>query len=72
MITKEMSVREVITKYPQTIKVFKRHGLECTDCQIADLERVERGARVHHVDVEALLKDLNEAITPSVLVPKPR
>ncbi len=61
MITKEMMVREVIAKYPHTIKIFKDYGLECIDCQIASLERVERGARVHHANLEKLLRDLNAA-----------
>jgi hybrid cluster-associated redox disulfide protein len=59
MITREMTIGEIIRRYPQTIEVFSRYGLDCSDCQIADFEEVEHGAGVHKVDVEALMTDLN-------------
>ena len=55
MISKEMTIEEIILRYPQTIPVFARFGLDCVDCQIASLEH---GAEVHHVNVEQLLKEL--------------
>ena len=33
-ITAETSIKEVVTKYPQTIKVFFNHGMQCTGCYI--------------------------------------
>jgi len=62
MITRDMTIEEVIRKYPQTIEVFRRFGLDCMDCQIAAFEAVEHGAGVHHVDVEKLMEELNRAI----------
>jgi hybrid cluster-associated redox disulfide protein len=62
MITREMTIAEIIATYPQTIKVFLSFGLDCMECQIADYEEVEHGAGVHDVDIEKLLKALNEAI----------
>jgi len=59
MITREMTIGEIIRRYPQTIEVFSRYGLDCSDCQIADFEEVAHGAGVHKVDVEALMADLN-------------
>jgi hybrid cluster-associated redox disulfide protein len=61
-ITKEMSIGEVVQKYPQTIEVFLRHGLMCFGCAIARFENVEQGAMAHGINVEALMKDLNAAI----------
>lgn len=62
MITREMTISEIISSYPQTIHVFKSFGLECTSCQIADYEDVEHGAGVHNVDIKKLIKALNQAI----------
>ena len=60
MITKEMTIGEIIRLYPQTTTIFARYGLECFECQIADFEELAHGAGVHKVDIDQLLKDLNE------------
>ena len=64
MITKEMTIGDIIRRYPQTMPVFSRYGLDCTECQIADLEELEHGASVHHVDINDLLTELNKLATP--------
>ena len=61
-ITKDMLIGEVIGKYPETIRVFHSHGFGCIGCVIADFETIEEGAEAHGMDVEGLIKDLNEAI----------
>ncbi len=62
MIHPGMTIEEVIRKYPATIPVFKKFGLNCMDCQIAEFEAVEHGAGVHQVDLAVLLTELNRAI----------
>ena len=61
-IGKDQSIGEVVEKYPQTIPVFLHHGLMCFGCAIARFENIEQGAMAHGIDVEALVKDLNEAV----------
>ncbi len=63
MITREMIITEIITKHPETIHVFRSFGLECNECQIAEYEELEHGAGVHNVDIDLLLKELNEAVS---------
>jgi hybrid cluster-associated redox disulfide protein len=63
MITRDMTIADIIAGHPETIAVFKSFGLDCQECQIADFEEVEHGASVHNVDIEALLKALNQAIS---------
>jgi hybrid cluster-associated redox disulfide protein len=65
MVTREMTIAEIIASYPQTMQVFRSFGLDCMECQIADYEEVEHGAGVHNVDIEQLLKALNKAINDS-------
>ena len=62
MITREMKIEEIIRKYPQTVAIFKEFGLDCNECQVAAFEDLEHGAEVHKVDVEKLLKKLQEVI----------
>ena len=60
-ITKEMTIGEVVEKYPQSVEVFLRHGLMCFGCAVARFENVAQGAMAHGIDVDALMKDLNAA-----------
>jgi hybrid cluster-associated redox disulfide protein len=62
MISKEMTIEHILRKYPQTAAVFRKFGLDCMECQIAEFEAVEHGAGVHQVDVEELLKELNRVV----------
>lgn len=59
MITKEMTISEILRSHPETIAIFQRYGLDCYDCQIAEFEQLEHGASVHKVDIDALLNELN-------------
>ncbi|MBC8263551.1 MAG: DUF1858 domain-containing protein [Anaerolineales bacterium] len=61
-ITAGMSIEEVATKYPQTIKVFFHHGMQCTGCYICGFHSIAESAREWNVELEALLNDLNDAI----------
>jgi len=63
MITKEMTISEILRRYPQTLPIFNRYGLDCYDCQIAEYEQLEHGASVHKVDINALITELNNQTT---------
>ena len=57
-----MTIGEVVQKYPQTIRVFLTHGLMCVGCATARFENIEQGALAHEIDVDALVKGLNEVV----------
>ena len=61
-ITKKMSIGEVVSKNPETIEVFQKHGLHCMGCAIAHFEDIEQGAAAHGIDVDKLIDDLNEKL----------
>jgi len=63
MITKDMIIADVINSHPETLSVFKRFGLDCYECQIADLETLEHGAGVHKVCIDELLEALNTMVS---------
>ncbi|MCD6229213.1 MAG: DUF1858 domain-containing protein [Candidatus Diapherotrites archaeon] len=60
LITCDQPILEVVQKYPQTIKVFAEHGMGCIGCAAARFENIEEGAKAHGIDVEELMKKLNE------------
>jgi hybrid cluster-associated redox disulfide protein len=61
-ITKDMTFFELMRTHPESVKVLQKHNLGCVGCMGAQNESLEQGARAHGLDVESLLKDLNEAI----------
>ena len=61
-ITKDMSILEVVQKYPDTVDVFVNAGMGCLGCAAAHFENIEQGATAHGIDVDGLIKGLNEAI----------
>lgn len=63
MITKDMSITDIVEKHPETVEVFLKHGMHCFGCMAARFENIEQGALAHGIDVDQLMKDLNEAVT---------
>jgi hybrid cluster-associated redox disulfide protein len=61
VIAKNMSIIEVVQKYPKTVEVFRNYGMGCLGCAAARFENIEQGATAHGIDVEALVADLNKA-----------
>ncbi len=58
-ITKEMTIQQVVARYPESIPVFERYGLGCIVCLAAEFEDLEAGALFHGVKVDDLVRDLN-------------
>jgi len=61
-LTKDMNIIEIVQKYPQTAQIFMQFGMGCLGCAAARFENVEQGANAHGMDVDALMKALNEAV----------
>jgi len=61
-IKKNMSIREVISKHPETVEVFLKEGLGCVGCGMAQMESIEQGAEMHGIDVDKLVEKLNKAV----------
>lgn len=62
-ITKDMGLLEIVQQYPETIEVFQRYGLGCLGCAAARFENLEAGAKVHGIDINKMVEDLNAAVT---------
>jgi hybrid cluster-associated redox disulfide protein len=64
-ITADMKIKEIISKYPETARIFYKHRMDCLTCSGADMETLKLGALYHGKKHEELLKELNEAIRNS-------
>jgi hybrid cluster-associated redox disulfide protein len=62
-ITKDMCIGTVIEQYPATEKVFKKYfGSGCFTCPGSKNEDIAFGSTMHNVEVDAVVRELNEAI----------
>src|SRR3989344_5670624 len=64
-VTKDMFVADAVSKYPESVDVFSKYGLHCIGCFASQLDTVESGAKVHGINVEHLLYDVNKHIGKS-------
>ncbi len=60
MITKDTSIMEVLQSKPNSREVFIKHGMHCIGCLGSEFETIEMGAKSHEIDLEVLLRELNE------------
>ncbi len=59
-ISRENKLNEVITKYPATREVFIKHGMPKYAGRLPS-ENLEFFCRMHRVNIEQLLDELNKA-----------
>jgi hybrid cluster-associated redox disulfide protein len=65
-INKEMTLGDVVQKYPDTVEIFMRYGMHCIGCHVAAFETIEQGALAHGLteeDLKKLVKELNEKVS---------
>ena len=61
-ITKQMSISEIVMKWPETAGTFMKAGLHCLGCAAARFETLEQGAVAHGINPDELVEALNETI----------
>lgn len=64
-ITKDMTLSEIITEFPETVEVMLKNGLHCVGCHVAAYETLEQGAKAHGMsdkDLEKMLEDMNDIV----------
>lgn len=61
-IKKEMKMGEIVNKFPETIEVLMNYGIHCMGCGFAFWESLEKGVVGHGIDLNMLLKDLNDVV----------
>ena len=64
-ITKEMGIMEIVQSCPETIEVFQRFGMGCIGCAAAKFENLEAGAKVHGIDIDAMVDAMNDIVEAS-------
>jgi hybrid cluster-associated redox disulfide protein len=60
MITKDMTIGEIVRSYPSAPEVLMRFGMMCVGCPSSQNETLEEASAVHGMDLVALLNELNK------------
>ncbi len=61
-ITKDMGIMDIVTAHPETLEIFAKYGMGCIGCAAAHFENLEAGAKVHGIDIDAMVNDMNSVI----------
>lgn len=62
MFKRDTPIIEILRNCPQAQAIFKRHNMNCSKCLGASLEIIESGAKAHEINIENLLKELNDCV----------
>jgi len=57
----ELSLDEIMQRWPNTIAVFLRYKMLCVGCPIATFHTISNACREYDLDKDAFLKELNHA-----------
>ncbi len=61
-VTKDMGILDIVQNYPESLEVFQRYGMGCIGCAAARFENLEAGAKVHGIDPDQMVADINALI----------
>ena len=61
-VTKDMSIIDIVQKYPASLEIFAKYGMGCIGCAAAKFENLEAGAKVHGFDPDEMVAEINALI----------
>lgn len=59
-ITKDMTIGEILRTKPNVAPVLLEIGMHCLGCPSAQAESLEEAAMVHGIDIDELMKKIEE------------
>ena len=68
LITKDMTIGDVVAKYPSCIEALQSAGVHCVGCHVSYVETLEQGFKGHGMsdeDVDMVITKLNAAVEES-------
>lgn len=58
----DLTVAEVLARWPQTIPIFIRHRMACVGCTIAPFETLIEVADIYQLELDSFLQELQQTI----------
>ncbi len=65
MVNKDMTVGEILGTYTNAKEILGGFGLHCFGCPMSQMETIEQAAAAHGVELDFMLKKLNEDLKPA-------
>ena len=59
MVTKEMTIGELLMAYPNVAPILMEFGMHCLGCPSAQAESLADAAMVHGLDADLLVEKIN-------------
>lgn len=59
MITKDMTIGQLLRQKPEAATILMSFGMGCVGCPSAQMETLEEAAQVHGMNIEMLMNALN-------------
>ena len=62
MITKDMTIGELVQQYPSVVEILIEEGVRCVGCGAAHFETIEEGLSSHgktEEEIDAIIKKMN-------------
>ena len=53
-VTRDMTIGEVVKKYPSTVEILQSHGVQCVGCHVSYEETIEGGFKGHGMSDEQI------------------
>lgn len=57
---KDTTIGEILEKAPEKAEILLEIGMHCLGCPASQMETLEEACEVHGIDVEEVVKKLNE------------
>ena len=65
-LTHDLTISEILQRWPQTADVFLRHRMACVGCAIAPFETLAEVSKIYQVNLEKFLLELQDASQSTV------
>ena len=62
-IQRDIKIRELLEKHPDSARVFSAYGIGCIGCALAQFETLEQGLNAHGINIDDFMKDLNDIVS---------
>ncbi|MBN2459914.1 DUF1858 domain-containing protein [Candidatus Woesearchaeota archaeon] len=65
LITKDMLIGEVASKYPEAVEIMFKHGMHCIGCSMTAYETIEQGCMGHGLtgeEIDKMVEEMNQVL----------
>lgn len=59
----DRTLSDIMSAWPQTVKVFLRHGMHCVGCRVGPFHTIDDACLEYDLDEAAFLAELERAIS---------